>query len=215
MATFTAEHETVSEEFEIRQIIISRIESLVMSIVLDMVTGVVGRGVDMIQRSPANVVANEQSDALLLGTNATRRWLGGRSGRPLALAIAVLAECHGLLVRNVILSQRELYYRLIKFFKNQRELNDALLDACATIGVPRHALNIGAATRGVLAGAILIGPARSASFVDGTMVGSAGWPIPGNLKAVRDTCFQSSANFIIVIEKVLLSKHFRVVGYLA
>lgn len=191
-----------AEEDEVRRLIIGRIETLVASMVLDMATGVCGRGVDMIQLSPANVLPGAPAAALTLGPAATRRALAGRSGRPLALAMAVLCECHGLLVRNVCLSQRELYYRLVTFFRGQRELNDSVQDACATVGAPRHALNIGAATRGVMAGEITVGPARSASYVDLTMVGSAGWPIPGNLKAVRDTVFKSTANYIIVIEKV-------------
>lgn len=192
----------VTEEEEIRHEIIARIEALSASMILDMVTGVFGRSVDMIQLSSANVVPGTASDALTLGSNSTRRCMGGRSSRPLALVMAVLGECHRLLINNETLSQRELYYRLIKEFGSQRELNDSVQDACATIGVPRHALNIGAATRGVIAGDIVVGPAGSASYVDLTMVGSTGWPIPGNLKAVRDTLFESNANFIIVIEKV-------------
>lgn len=191
-----------TEEAELRRVVIARIETLAASMVLDMARGVVGRGVDMIQLSSSNVVAGPPAAALTLGANSTRRTLGGRSSRPLSLVMAVLCEVHGLLARNVTVSQRELYYRLVRFFRSQRELNDSLQDACATVGVPRHALNIGAATRGVMAGEIVVGPARSASYVDLTMVGSVGWPIPGNLKTVRDTVFESKANFIIVIEKV-------------
>lgn len=190
------------EEDAIRLLVAGRIETLAASIILDMATGVCGRGVDMIRLSAANVVPAAPAAALTLGPAATRRSLQGRSARPLALVLAVLCECHGLLVRNVRLSQRELYYRLVSFFRSQRELNDSVQDACATVGVPRHALNIGAATRGVMAGEITVGPARSASYVDLTMVGSAGWPIPGCLKTVRDTVFKSNASYIIVIEKV-------------
>jgi DNA topoisomerase VI subunit A len=201
-------------ELECRAAISGRIEKLVLSLVLDMVSGVVDGGLDMVQRSSANLIENEHSDALLLGTNVTRRRLGGRSAGPLSRVIAVLSVCHELLLKNKTMSQRELYYLLIKHFQSQRELNVALQDACATLGVPRYALNIGAATRGVLAGTIQIGPAASAGLVDGAMVGSAGWPIPGDLKAVYETCFQSDANYILVIEKVCLAAEWTLRGFL-
>jgi hypothetical protein len=77
-----------------------------------------------------------------------------------------------ILPRQICLSQRELYYLLIHIFKNQRDLNNTLLDACATLGVPRFALNIGSASRGVLAGCIRIGPPNSAAVIDGEYVGT-------------------------------------------
>jgi DNA topoisomerase VI subunit A len=75
-------------------------------------------------------------------------------------------------IMQFYLSQRELYYLLIYMFKCQNELNSTLLDACATLGVPRHALNIGTATRGVLAGCIRIAPPNSVALIDCEFVGT-------------------------------------------
>lgn len=173
-----------------------------VSLISDMVHGVVDRGLGMVRQTQSNVVQNQQTGALSLGSGVTRRRFGGRSAVPLSRVIAVLSVCHGLLQKQTFLSQRELYYLLIAHFKNQLELNVALQDACATLGVPRYALNICAATRGVVAGCIQIAPATSAAFIDGALVGCAGWPIPGNMAEVVGTQITSHANFIVVIEKV-------------
>lgn len=152
--------------------IVARIEALVVGVIQDMVNGYVDGELVMMKISMSNIEEDESTGALVLGSHTTRRSLSGRAALPLARMMSVLSVCHGLLINGTAMSQRELYYLLVTFFRNQREVNLALMDACATLGVPRYALNIGAATRGVVAGCIRIGPANSAAFIDGQLVGT-------------------------------------------
>lgn len=152
--------------------IVGRIEAQVVGVVNDMVCGCINGGFTMVQLSSSNIEEQQSTGALIFNNKLTHRKLVGRSALPVARMIAVLSVCHGLLISGTVVSQRELFYLMVSVFRNQRELNLALLEACATLGVPRYALNVGAATRGVVAGCILLGPSNSANFVDGQHVGT-------------------------------------------
>lgn len=182
--------------------LVPRIEAIVAGILLDLVSGSASGALSMVRRSAANATENDATGALALGGQVTTRRLRGAQALPFARVMAVLGAAHGLLIAGTSVSQRELYYMLVAYFRNQAQLNKAVQDACATLGVPRCALGIGAATRGVVGGCVRIAPADSVGVVNGEAVGSTGWPIPGDLTLVDGVQFQSSAHCIVVIEKM-------------
>jgi DNA topoisomerase VI subunit A len=140
--------------------------------VQDMVDGKVGGSLFMIRCTQSNAYEDNVTGACVLGDALTERRLCVKAAIPFARVMSVLGAAHSLLRLGHQVSQRELYYKLVHVFSHQRELNRALLDASATLGVPRFALNIGAATRGVVAGCIRIAPPTSPALVDCEYVGT-------------------------------------------
>lgn len=76
----------------------------------------------------------------------------------------VMACVHQLIITGRHVSQRELYYMLLRhqeqsslvLFPSQQRLNETVMDVAAILHCPRAALNVGAATRGVVAGCVTI-----------------------------------------------------------
>lgn len=153
------------------QAVICKIESLFFAFVHDLIAGRADGAFSMVRRTARNVVEDSTSGALSLGNIVSLRRFNLKNAVKVAQLLQVLHVVHSLLRQEKRMSQRELYYLLIESFSNQRQLNDIVLDASAVLGVPRYALNIGAATRGVLAGCLNLALAESTSRVDCEFVG--------------------------------------------
>lgn len=149
----------------------SLIENIMCGIAHDFAQGRVGGAIVMVRRTHGNASERGPTGALVLGEQVTQRVLNARSALSMARLFQVLAIIHELLSTNRRVSQRELYYLLIHLFSSQPQCNATIQDASATLGVPRYALNIGAATRGVVAGSLRIATASSSYHVDCEHVG--------------------------------------------
>lgn len=101
------------------------------------------------------------------GTTAAARYDGMRQVRDLGryVRIMLVMSCvHQLIITGRHVSQREMYYMLLRhheqsslvLFPSQQRLNDIIMDVAAILHCPRAALNVGAATRGVVAGCVTI-----------------------------------------------------------
>lgn len=154
------------------QVVIVQIEALVLAFARDLLEGHVDGAFTMIRRTASNTHEDPISGALLLGEQVVQRKFNARNAGKVAQMLRVLEIVHSLLQRGKRISQRELFYVLIDSFKDQHQLNDTVLDVSATLGVPRFALNIGAATRGVLAGCLRLAMAGSLYQVDCEYVGT-------------------------------------------
>jgi hypothetical protein len=152
--------------------IIARMETLACTMVQDMVDGKLGGTLVMVRCSKTNAYEDVSNGACILGSAVSERELSPKSMSAFARVMSVLAATHRLVQTGCFVSQRELYYLLIHIFSHQRQLNGAVLDTSAVLGVPRFALNIGAATRGVVAGCIRIAPTTSPALVDCEYVGT-------------------------------------------
>lgn len=83
----------------------------------------------------------------------------------------VLACVHEFLRLGRRVSQRELYYILIHLFDSQVALNRTVLRVSAILDVPRFALNIDGAPRGIMAGRVKVALTSSDFFIDCRHVG--------------------------------------------
>lgn len=155
-----------------RLLVVFRIEALIGELISDMVQGLVGGRLVMVNRSSVNAYEDDLTGAVTLGNKVSVRKLDGRSSTPFSRNMAVLSMVHWLLKEDLVVSQRELFYLLVNCFKCQRELNLAVMDVSATLGVPRFALNIDAGSRGLVAGCVKIALATSASLIDCEYVGT-------------------------------------------
>lgn len=151
--------------------VLALIDSLVANLVRDFAEGRIDGAIVMIARTKANT-AFATSGAVIAGPATSQRKFSIRSLASLARLFAVISACYELLCKNKIVSQRQLYYMLVHLFPSQYALNDTVLDVSATLAVPRYALNVGAATRGVVAGSVCIGVPQSRVDVDCRFVGS-------------------------------------------
>lgn len=153
------------------EIVLSRIEMIALSCAMDVVKGDMNGGFHMIRRKAKNVTRDNNTRAIGLGNQTQLIRFSARSATNVARLMQVMATVHHLLVTGRRVSQREMYYMLIHLFKSQIRLNDTVLDLSAMLAVPRYALNIGAATRGVLAGCVRLAFFGSPYRVDCEYVG--------------------------------------------
>lgn len=153
-------------------VILDQIESLALEFVFDLMTGWNDGVFRMVNRTFANAVHDDESGALLLGDKITVRKFNAQTAVSVSRMFQVVASVQQLLLKGRRVSQRELYYRLIDSFDNQAQLNNMVLDVSALFRAPRYALNVGAATRGVVAGNLCIAIAGSPYKVDCEHVGS-------------------------------------------
>lgn len=155
--------------------VIKKIEELVYAFIGDLVQGRADGSLTMIRRTHSNAIEDPLTGALFLGQEVTVRRFNQRSAPKISQLFQVLSVIYKLVLYGKRISQREIFYMLIESFKNQEQLNRTILDASATLGVPRYALNIGAATRGVIAGCLELATAGSLYKVDCRYVGTVGW----------------------------------------
>lgn len=151
---------------------LDRIESLAFNFIHDMMNERHEGAVQMLNRTYNNLMEHPESGALLFGDKITTRKLSARTARTVARMLEVVMTMQNLLLSGRRISQRELFYMLIGSFDTQAQLNKIILDVSAMLGVPRYALNIGAATRGVMAGNICIATSGSIYKVDCEHVGA-------------------------------------------
>eukprot|EP00171_Calliarthron_tuberculosum_P005562 IDg5562t1 len=181
--------------------VVESIENLILELVRQLITGQLDLRISRISRNSTNLSLLHGTNAIVAGPLTTFTYLSARNYGPLAKLFAVLTACHELVLSNRRLSQRQLYYELVEIFTDQRDLNDTLLDASATLNVPRCLMNVGTATRGVVAGNLSIAALEGRSGIDCTCVGTNGWPIPGDIQEILSLRFTSNASYIIIIEK--------------
>lgn len=149
-------------------VIMRRIENLCVSFILELLRPsaqcTTATASETTTISPACNVSREQSFSLRLLTK--------RSCPSFARTWGVLAKVHELLRLRRRVSQRELYYMLIHMFRSQIELDRTVSKVSTILGVPRYALNIDAASRGVLAGCVTLALTGSNFRIDCRHVGS-------------------------------------------
>lgn len=111
----------------------------------------------------------------------------------------VLAESHAALAAGRSATQRDMYYTLADqgTVRRASEVNAAIADATRLLGVPRSALAVTTASRGVVTGVLDIREANAWS----DLTDSGGRPIVGDLDWVASAVLRSRARLILVVEK--------------
>ncbi|KAI9744265.1 MAG: hypothetical protein M1818_002417 [Claussenomyces sp. TS43310] len=111
--------------------------------------------------------------------------------------LRILELSHEALVTGTVMTKRDIYYRDPELFMTQAVVDRYVDDLAFTLGVERDALNVVAAAKGLVAGALLI-TKRCGGVIDCTAE-SSGLLIP-HVKEIR-TCDFSGVQWVLVIEK--------------
>lgn len=103
-------------------------------------------------------------------------------------------------------TQRDLYYSLSQqstIFNCPRDVNESILDVAVMLQAPRASLNILCASRGAVAGRLVLfgHPDALESTMDCSSFGSQGVAIPGDPAAIEAVGIETDAQALFVIEK--------------
>ncbi|XP_039765191.1 meiotic recombination protein SPO11 [Pararge aegeria] len=112
------------------------------------------------------------------------------------IIVFVLTKVHELLLKNLTVTRRELFYQNMSRFGNQSRLDVGVRDVCCLLDTPPWDLGIVATAKGLIAGPLNI------YLSDGTVVDcmmSGGTLIPQDIKGINE--FKSTAKYILVVEK--------------
>ncbi|KAI7216214.1 DNA topoisomerase IV, alpha subunit [Hortaea werneckii] len=140
------------------------------------------------------------TDAISRNAKTRRLNFPGRTAEEawrFAVVMRVLELIHGALRTGVTISKRDIYYRDVALFGTQAVVDRYVDDIAFTLNVPRSALNVAAAAKGLLIGKINF-CRRDGSVVDcgadrdGMLIPDFKHILSANMKAVK---------WIIVIEK--------------
>ncbi|KAI5859521.1 DNA topoisomerase IV, alpha subunit [Durotheca rogersii] len=113
-------------------------------------------------------------------------------------ALQVLHACHEALTSGRIVTKRNIYYQNPDLFGSQRYVDNLIDDIAFTFGVGRDALNVVAASKGLIAGRISL-VLTDGSTLDGSCDGGNGILIP-HIGTIREITM-SQAKWIIIVEK--------------
>jgi hypothetical protein len=98
----------------------------------------------------------ELSFAARNGTNGSRTLTYPRNlspcSRSLAQILRVMEVVHEHLLKNAVITKRDLYYRDVRLFRNQTVVDRIVDDLAATISVNRSSLNVRATSKGLFCG---------------------------------------------------------------
>ncbi|KAH0470285.1 hypothetical protein IEQ34_000008 [Dendrobium chrysotoxum] len=116
----------------------------------------------------------------------------------------VMEMCFQILSQGKLVTQRELFYKLLSdspnYFSSQREVNRAVQDVVALLRCTRNSLGIIASSRGTIIGRLSI-KNQEGDIVDCSGLGPAGYAISGDLNLLSKLEFRSDARYIIIVEK--------------
>ncbi|KAH6825049.1 sporulation 11-2 [Perilla frutescens var. hirtella] len=101
-------------------------------------------------------------------------------------------------------TQRELFYKLLstspQYFTSQSQVNRSIQDLVALLRCSRYSLGIMAASRGIVAGRLMLQEPNQ-GVIDCSACGSSGYAISGDLNLLENLVMKSDARYIIVVEK--------------
>ncbi|OXA46425.1 Meiotic recombination protein SPO11 [Folsomia candida] len=121
------------------------------------------------------------------------------SQRKFALQFHLMSKIHGMVIKSMNCTIRDLYYENVSLYESQNRLESAIYDLCHILKVPRDALRLEATSKGLMAGNLKFQTTTGdvinlAHFKSGMLIPS--------VSGVDDMCeIQSDAKQIIVVEK--------------
>ncbi|XP_074572139.1 meiotic recombination protein SPO11-2-like [Curcuma longa] len=147
---------------------------------------------------------SEVSSLYLSHSVCTRSFMREKDAKPFIRVWMVMAMCFRIVGEGKIVTQRELFYKLLcdspDYFTSQDQVNRAVQDVVALLQCTRHSLGIMAASKGAVVGRLLL-EEPGEQTVDCSMLGQAGYAITGDLYALNRLVLNSDARYIIIVEK--------------
>jgi len=159
-------------------------------------------------RALSNIYFDEKKNLIRLGDKVSHRtYLNVAHTRKFMQTMMVAAECKKIIDQGVTISIRDLYYALKRTipetnentFEEQSESDPIIEDIEAALNTLREKLNLKADRKGYLAGPIKIVDGRDT--IDAGKMGSSGWGIPSNVEPEKIIFKESTAKYVLVIEK--------------
>ncbi|MEW5301028.1 MAG: hypothetical protein WDW38_009401 [Sanguina aurantia] len=159
-------------------------------------------------QNPAHEPADQQPEQMVVSVGQrmqTRTMLKNQGAGAISIAriLRVMAATHELLKSGRKATQRDLYYKLMQppLFSNAREVNAAIQDVEALVGVSRAGLGVTCAPRGAVSGALYIRDSPMGAWQDCRTCGNSGRGLPGDLSTLSTFSFQCAARYLIIVEK--------------
>ena len=84
-------------------------------------------------------------------------------------------------------------------FCGVQDVHEAIQDTVSLLRVPRSCLNICCSSRGAVSGLLHIQEHHNGPWID--CCASGGNTLPGDCNAILNYCFQTTAQYIVVVEK--------------
>ena len=109
----------------------------------------------------------------------------------------MLQLVHQILLKNIHVTKRDLFYTDVKLFKDQGESDVILDDVACMVNCTRSSLNVVASEKGVVVGRVTF--RDDGDHIDCTRMGVGGKAIPPYID--RITHLHSDASFILLVEK--------------
>ncbi|KAL8543576.1 hypothetical protein ACS0TY_004224 [Phlomoides rotata] len=146
----------------------------------------------------------ESTRIFLSHSFCTKSLMNERTAASFIRVWKVMEMCYQILVQEKKVTQRELFYKLLcdspQFFTSQSQVNRSIQDLVALLRCSRYSLGIMAASRGAVAGRLLLQEPNQ-DVVDCSACGSSGYAISGDLDLLEKLVMKSDARYIIVVEK--------------
>ncbi|KAG6486966.1 meiotic recombination protein SPO11-2-like [Zingiber officinale] len=147
---------------------------------------------------------SEVSSVYLSHSVCTRSFMRAKDAKPFTRVWMVMAMCFRIVGEGKLVTQRELFYKLLcdspDYFTSQDQVNRAVQDVVALLQCTRHSLGIMASSKGAVVGRLLLEEPGEQN-VDCSMLGQAGYAITGDLYALNRLVLNSDARYIIIVEK--------------
>nr|SVE94376.1 EOG090X09ZG [Simocephalus serrulatus] len=123
-------------------------------------------------------------------------WKLASQRRKCLLLFYLVAKSHALLRTNTSSTKRDIYYEDVSLWGNQMTLDNTVTQMTRLLNLPRRCLNIGATSKGLVAGAL--------NFLDGegklvNCQTPTGILIPNDVEKLSE--FRSKALLVLVVEK--------------
>lgn len=153
---------------------------------------------DVPSRSASNQLYVPALDRIVLRDKCSARPFANLSTvRKATITLRILSLIHAVLLRNIHVTKRDLFYTDVKLFTDQSQ-SDAVLDDVSTmLGCTRSSLHVVASEKGVVVGRLIF--YDDVDRIDCTKMGIGGKAIPPNIDRVG--AMESDALFILLVEK--------------
>jgi meiotic recombination protein SPO11 len=120
-----------------------------------------------------------------------------KESRKSAITLRVMQLLHAVLVKEIHITKRDLFYTDVKLFVDQAESDGVLDDVACMIGCTRSNLHVVASDKGLVVGRIQF--EEDGDYIDCTRMGVGGKAIPPYIDKIEN--ITSDAEFILLVEK--------------
>ncbi len=160
-------------------------------------------------RTLSNVIYDKKEGRIYLGNKYSKRYfLNIAHARKFMQTLLIMSHAKKLLEEDATNSLRDVYYALKRTlpnskentFEDQRESDPIIVDVETMLDVTREQINIVAEAKGRAVGELTV--IDRGDEIDLRKMGSGGWAIPSNCEKHRVQFKETSAEFVLVVEKL-------------